>query len=75
MRRGSGDTVFEAFEPECLVIAGSYQREINDMHKRASFELFRGNLRHVRVITFAELFRKIEVLLRLFETAGTGGAA
>lgn len=74
VRRGSGQISFEAFEPECVVIAGSYEREIDDMHKRASFELFRSNLRHVRIVTFDELFRKVESLLRLFETSDNGVA-
>jgi hypothetical protein len=66
-RRGSGDISFHAFEPECLVIAGTYAREVHDLHTRASFELFRANLRHVRLVTYDELFRKVEALLRLFE--------
>lgn len=71
-RRGSGDISFHAFEPECVVIAGTYVREVHDLHTRASFELFRANLRHVRLVTYDELFRKIEALLRLFEISSEG---
>src|ERR1041385_3944764 len=69
VRRGAGEVSFQAFEPECVVVAGTYAQEVTDIHTRASFELFRGNLRSVRLVTFDELFRKIEALLRLFEVS------
>jgi Domain of unknown function (DUF4263) len=53
---------FDAFEPECVVIAGNYTAELE---KRASFELFRANLRYVRIVTFDELFQKVATLLSL----------
>jgi hypothetical protein len=60
---------FQALHPHCLVIAGNLDKEIgDDSIKRNSFELFRNGLKDVQVITYDELFYKIEVLLRLFES-------
>jgi hypothetical protein len=71
--KGEGSFPYDAFDPECVVIAGSYG-QIDDPQRKASFELFRANLRHVRVVTFDELFTKVEALLRLFESAEDGAA-
>jgi len=57
---------FEAFDPPCLVIAGSMS-ELADSPRRKSFELFRQGLRHVQVITYDELFAKVEALIKLLE--------
>lgn len=60
---------FQALHPHCLVIAGNLDKEIGDnSNKKNSFELFRNGLKDVQVITYDELFYKIEVLLRLFES-------
>lgn len=56
---------FDAFEPECVVISGNYAAEMTDSERRSSFELFRANLRYVRVVTFDELFQKVATLLAL----------
>lgn len=53
-------------EPKCLVIVGSIS-ELDSPAKRDSFELFRRGLNQTEVITFDELFRKLEVLLQLLE--------
>ncbi|WP_417737745.1 Shedu immune nuclease family protein [Rosistilla oblonga] len=53
-------------EPKCLVIAGNTS-ELDSAAKKDSFELFRRELRHIEVVTFDELFKKIEVLLALLE--------
>ena len=58
---------FEIFNPACLVIAGNFQKENLDFDQRRSFELFRGGLRDVQLITYDELFEKVRVLLNLLE--------
>jgi len=57
---------FEAFDPQCLVIAGS-TTQLDDRKKVKSFELFRNGLKDVQVTTYDELFKKIEVLVKLLE--------
>jgi hypothetical protein len=55
-----------ALNPRCLIIAGNGEKELNDEAKRRSFELFRSSLQNIEIITYDELFRKIEVLATLF---------
>jgi len=45
---------------------GNGEAELTDALKRRSFELFRGGLQNIEIITFDELFKKIEVLASLF---------
>ncbi len=55
-----------AFNPRCLIIAGNGEMELEDESKRISFELFRSHLQGIEIITYDELFKKIEVLATLF---------
>jgi hypothetical protein len=56
---------FQSFNPECFVVIGN----ISDLKKEQikSFELFRGNSRSVNIITFDELYRRINNLLEIFK--------
>jgi hypothetical protein len=60
------DTRLEAFAPRCVVILGNGTRELANAADRRSFDLYRASLRDVQVITYDELFRKVEVLIDLF---------
>jgi hypothetical protein len=62
----SGSDRFQAFNPKCLVVVGN-GKELADPSRIKSFELFRGGLNDVQVITFDELFRKVETLVSLLE--------
>jgi len=53
-------------EPKCLVIVGNTS-ELDSPAKSDSFELYRRGLSQTEVITFDELFKKLEVLLHLLE--------
>jgi hypothetical protein len=57
---------FYAFNPQCLVITGNLTKGI-DHDKRKSFELFRTGLKDVNIITYDELFKKVENLINLIE--------
>jgi hypothetical protein len=57
---------FNAFNPQCLVITGNLTDEKED-DKIKSFELFRTGLKDVNIITYDELFKKIENLIKLIE--------
>jgi hypothetical protein len=55
-----------AFNPKCIVIIGNANEELNDVQSRKSFEIFRNSLKDVEIITYDELFRKVEILAELF---------
>lgn len=58
---------FLAFNPKCMVIIGSLgMKGLNELQKK-SFELFRNDLRNVEIITFDELFHKIQLQLNMLE--------
>lgn len=58
---------FEAFNPKGVLIIGNYEKEINELVKKEAFELFRDNLSNIEVITFDELFKKVDLLLEILE--------
>jgi hypothetical protein len=55
-----------AFSPRCVVIIGNGALELDNDLKRIAFELFRTNSKDVELVTYDELFRKLEVLASLF---------
>ncbi len=63
--KGLGQNV-SVFNPRCVIIAGNGEQNIDSESKRRSFELFRSGLKDVEIITYDELFRKVEVLGSLF---------
>lgn len=56
----------EAFHPRCVLIFGHAKRELDTTEKRRSFELFRSSLKDVELITYDEIFKKLEILATLF---------
>jgi len=63
-----------AFNPKCAVIIGNAEAELKDDAARGSFELYRASLKDVEVITYDELFRKVEILAELFSLKRTNKA-
>jgi hypothetical protein len=63
----SDEKNFYAFNPQCMVIAGTLETEITNPTQRKSFELFRNGLKDVQLITYDELFCKIQILIDLLE--------
>jgi hypothetical protein len=61
------DDRFEAFDPKCIVIIGNIHHELVEQTQRKSLELFRMGLKDVQVITYDELFGKVESLVKLLE--------
>ena len=61
----SGKYDLSAFHPKCVVIIGN-SAQLDTDKKRRSFELFRSNLSNVEIVTFDEVFRKLEHLASLF---------
>jgi hypothetical protein len=62
-----------AFHPKCVVIIGN-SAQLDTDQKRRSFELFRSNLSNVEVVTFDEVFRKLEHLASLFNLVRTAAS-
>jgi len=61
----------QAFRPRCVLIAGNASEELSDNYRRESFELFRSSL-DIEIITYDELFRKVEILAELFALKRSG---
>lgn len=67
MADAEDDEKFEAFNPKGVLIIGNYEKEIDELTKKEAFELFRDNLSNIEVITFDELFKKVDLLLEILE--------
>src|SRR5207248_202508 len=62
-----------AVEPRCVVLAGSSLSTLSGAHRK-SFELYRDRLAGVAVITFDELFARVEGLIALLESTEDAAA-
>jgi len=60
--------LFESFDPKCVVVIGHASRELQSADQRKSFELYRGQLSDVTVITFDELVEKTRRLVGVLES-------
>jgi hypothetical protein len=58
---------FEAFNPKSIIIIGNIQNELIEERKKKSFELFRAGLNDVQIVTYDELFGKVEFLIALLQ--------
>lgn len=59
-------TRFCSFNSRCALVVGN-TKSLDDKDKKASFELFRAELKDVDIITFDELFAKTDLLLQLLK--------
>lgn len=64
---GSEEDKLDAFNPKCIVIIGNIHAELQEQRQRKSLELFRMGLKDIQIITYDELFGKIEFLVGLLE--------
>lgn len=64
--KGRSKINFRASNPPCLVVIGNREQLISDDEVEA-FELYRGGLRDVQVVTFDELFEKTRMLICILE--------
>ncbi len=67
------EEIFEAFNPKSIIIIGNIQNELIEQKKKKSFELFRTGLNDVQIITYDELFGKVEFLIALLEGNAVSG--
>jgi hypothetical protein len=63
-----GGVELNTFNPRRVVIIGNYAEELSDVKKMESFELFRGSLAGVDIVTFDEFFRKVASSLYEYTT-------
>ena len=59
--------LFASFNPQCAVIIGNAQTELDHQTKTKAFELYRHQFPGLVVITFDELFEKTRQLIGLLE--------
>lgn len=64
--RGQND-LFDSLNPQCAVIIGNANNELDDQNKIKAFELYRHQFQGLTVITFDELFDKTRQLIKLLE--------
>lgn len=64
---------FEAFAPRCAVVIGHASRELTDPAQRKAFELFRGQLKGVDVVTFDELYERVQRIVDVLERSNAPG--
>ena len=57
----------EATEPLAVVVIGNAREELKEPLKRKSFEVFRHHLREIQIITFDELFARVDQLVAVLE--------
>ncbi|WNQ12066.1 DUF4263 domain-containing protein [Paenibacillus aurantius] len=65
LRLQTEDT-FKVLNPKCIVVAGCLENLSGE--KLHSFELFRREMKNVEIITFDELFGKIEAILEFLQS-------
>jgi len=68
LRNNSRGLEFEAFNPKCFVVAGNSAELSDDERKARSFELNRNNWKDVQVVTFDELFGRVEAFMGLLNS-------
>ena len=74
LTRGQGN-LFESFNPQCVIIVGNAQAQLEERDQRKSFELFRRQLPGVHIITYDEMFAKAENLIGVLESPCTASAS
>ena len=58
---------FDCFEPCCVVIAGHASKALLDEDRRRSFELARTQMRDVKIVSYDELYSRLEGLVLLLQ--------
>ena len=63
------DPRFKSIDPKCLLIVGNAENELIKDNQKEAFELYRNNLKNVDVITFDELFEKVDLLINILSNS------
>ena len=59
------ESEFELINPKCILICGNMAKSAKSDNEKSSFELFRKSLNDIEIITYDELFNKIEISLKI----------
>lgn len=62
-----GGSIFQTFNPKCMVVIGKLLNGDLSGEQKRSFELYRNDSKQVEVITYDELFQKVKMLVDLLE--------
>lgn len=54
--------LLEVIEPQGVIICGNASKELLNQTQTNSFELFRNNLKNVSIVTYDELFAKLQAI-------------
>lgn len=57
----------DVFDPLCVVLIGSAKRELDDKDKKQAFELFRRQLSDVTVVTYDEMYGRMQRLVNVLQ--------
>jgi len=71
--RNQDEEDYRVFSPKCLLIVGCIETENLSPKELKSFELFRHELRNIDIITYDELFEKIDLLIKILENEWKSG--
>jgi len=66
-----GEKGWLSSDPRCVVICGSVTRELTTPAQKQSFERFRERVIGVTLITYDELFARVEGLVKLLESSAS----
>lgn len=58
---------FEVFNPTCMVLVGHGTKELSNQKQRSAFEGYRSMLKDIQIVTYDEIFAKIQILVDLLE--------
>lgn len=61
------DELFEAVSPQCILIAGHLGLYSDSNERKRSFESFRNGLKDIEIVTYDEVFEKVNILIALLE--------
>lgn len=70
-----GEKGWLSSDPRCIVICGSVSQELTTESQKRSFERFRERVIGVTIITYDELFARVEGLIKLLESSIPDSAA
>ncbi|MES2391121.1 MAG: Shedu immune nuclease family protein [Acidobacteriota bacterium] len=63
----TAESGLSAVQPYSVIVIGNASKELADEKRKCSFERFRERLIGVRIITFDEVFRRLEMMIDLLE--------
>ena len=60
-----GENAIQSFNPKCIILIG--RLDVLDIKQHKAFELLRSSFKDIEIITFDELFARIQLVLSIFK--------